>query len=190
MEDKEKQKEADISPIMSQMNKPRKTWFIQRGDGKILPMEELEAWKTLTNRSNWVRHDFKIIGVSDGTTYLKVINESKAKSESIRQEIAQLETELNKYRKTEERFVFDELLSLNDDKVVKVKAIIKEYSDKIEILDKELLTMTTDVAKTAFDAELKVAIDSGNREFPTNHDIITPNASPQERQKILANLKI
>ena len=180
-------KNRDLSPAMvEKMTKPKKTWFIQRtGDGFIFACEEEEAWKTLTNRSTWARHDFKILGVSDGTTYAKFINESKGKAREIHSKIVEVEAEVNKYRKTEEKFVFEDLLDLTDPKVIKVRSIIAEYDGRLEIMNKEYSDMTKNVAESAFKAELKAAIDGGSKQFPGNHDILTPGASEQERSKIL-----
>ena len=190
MNDIEEQKTKDLSPILiAQMTKPHKTWFIERTEDKfIFACEETEAWKTLRNGSNWVRHDFKIIGVSDGTTYANVVNSSKGKSVELRKKIQEVEDEANKYRKTEERFVFDELLEKSDPKVLKVREIINGYDIKLNELNSEYMSLTKNIAKTAFEAELKVAIDSGNREFPKNRDIITPGANDDTRAKIMKNL--
>ena len=188
----EEVKNSDLSPAMvEKMTRPKKTWFIERtGDHFIFACEEEEAWKTLTNRSTWARHDFKIIGVSDGTTYAKIINESKGKAREIQLKISEVEKEVNKYRKTEEKFVFEDLLDITDPKVIKVREIISGYDDKLEKMNEEYSSLTKNVAKTAFEAELKVAIDGGIRQFPSNHDIITPGASDQERAKIIKQMPV
>lgn len=183
-------KNSDLSPAMvARMTQPKKTWFIKRtGDDFIFACEEEEAWKTLTNRSTWARHDFKILGVSDGLVYAQIINDSKSKAREIRERIMEVEKEVNKYRKTEEKFVFEDLLDVDDPKVIKIKQIIQGYDDKLDILNEEYSSMTKNVAKTAFDAELKFAIEGGNKQFPGNHDILTPGASSQERSKILSKM--
>lgn len=177
----------DLSPTMiAKFTEPKKTWFIERtGDHFVFACEEVEAWKLLTNRSGWTRRDFKIIGVSDGTTYDKIIKEAKGKAEVILKEIKEVEAEANKYRATEQKFVFEDLLELTDEKVKKVKSIIKDYDLKLEKMNKSYFDMTRDVAITAFNAELEVAKNSGNREFPTNQDINTPGASAKERRRIV-----
>lgn len=182
-------KGRDISPaLIAKWSKPKKTWFIMRmGDKKIFAMEEMEAWKTLTNKSNWVRHDFKIIGVSDGETYAKVIADSKKNSAGLAREMAELETEINKYRKTEDRFVFDDLLDKDDPKVIRVKEIIKDLEEKYDVLNKKYIGMTRDVATLAFEAELAVA-RTNKKVFPSNQDIMTPGSNPKERRKILKNM--
>lgn len=182
----EELKNQDLSPQMiAKFTKPKKTWFIKRvGDGKIFAMEEQEAWNTLTNRSGWVRTDFRIVGVSSGETYYKIVKEAKGKSQKIRLEIEAIEREANKYRKTEERFVFEELLDPTDEKVKKVRAIIMKYDKELEKKNKEYLAMTSEVAKTAFEAELAVA-RKNPRTFPNNQDIITPGANSRERTKII-----
>lgn len=187
----EEVKNTDLSPaLVAKMTQPHKTWFIERtGDHFIFACEEEEAWKTLTNRSSWARHDFKILGVSDGTTYAKIINESKEKAREIHNRILEVEKEVNKYRKTEEKFVFEDLLDITDAKVVKVKSIIAEYDLKLDKMNEEYNSMTKNVAKTAFDAELQEAIGSGNKQFPSNQDIMTPGATGQERNKIISKMQ-
>lgn len=182
-------KNKDLSPAMvAKFTKPKKTWFIERiGDGKIMAMEEMEAWKTLTNKSNWVRHDFKIIGVSDGETYARVVREAKGKSQAILSEIQAIEVEANKYRKTEERFIFEELLDLKDEKVIKVKKIIADFDRQLEKLNNDYFALTRNVAQTAFEAELAVA-RTNKKVFPSNQDIHTPNSTEMERNKILREM--
>lgn len=186
----EETKNSDLSPAMiANFTKPKKTWFIERyGDGKIFAMEENEAWRTLTNKSNWARHDFRIIGVSDGTTYAKVINESKQKSQVILKEIQDIEKEANKYRKTEEKFVFEDLLEITDPKVKKVRDIINKYDKELEKKNAEYFALTRGVAQTAFEAELAKAKRSKNKEFPSNQDIHTPGAQANERRRILREM--
>lgn len=186
----EQTKNSDLSPAMvAKFTMPKKTWFVERtGDKKIFAMEEVEAWKTLTNQSTWVRHDFRIIGVSDGKTYAKVVAESQGKAKVILGEIRAIEAEANKYRKTEERFVFEDLLEITDPKVVKVKQIISQYDKKLETKNAEYFALTKGVAKTAFEAELAKAKKNKNKEFPTNQDIFTPGAKPNERNRILRQM--
>ena len=186
----EEVKQADLSPAMiAQFTTPKKTWFIERtGDKKVMAMEEMEAWKTLTNKSTWARHDFRIVGVSDGKTYAKIVQESQGKAREMFKVIKDIETEANKYRKTEEKFVFEDLLELTDPKVVKVKSIIAKYDKDLEKNNAEYLAITKNVAKTAFDAELAKAKRSGNREFPSNQDIFTPGSDAKTRRKILREM--
>lgn len=186
----EETKMADLSPNMiAKFTAPKETWFIERyGDKKIFAMEETEAWKTLTNKSNWVRHDFSIVGVSDGKTYAKVVSEAKGKAQKIYAEIEEIEKEANKYRKTEERFVFEDLLEPTDEKVKKVRKIINDYDKKLEKKNAEYFALTKNIAKTAFEAELAKAKKNRNKRFPSNQDIFTPGAKPMERSKILRQM--
>ncbi len=186
----EETKQADLSPAMiAKFTMPKKTWFIERtGDKKIFAMEEMEAWKTLTNKSTWARHDFRIVGVSDGKTYAKIVQESQGKARILQNEIREIEAEANKYRKTEEKFVFEDLLELTDPKVIKVKAIIAKYDKQLEKKNTEYFALTKNVANTAFEAELAKAKKARVKEFPSNQDVFTPGAQANERRKILREM--
>lgn len=180
---------SDLSPKMvAQFTEPKKTWFLERtGDHFVFACEEMEAWRILTNRSGWTRTDFKIVGVSDGKTYAKIIKESKSKSMEIKKKIAEVDAECNKYRATEERFVFTELLDITDPKVKKVRTIIAKYDKELEKLNEEYFAMSKNVAKTAFDAELKAA-KRNPKEFPSNQDVVTPGAVGRQRNKIVRSM--
>ncbi len=192
--DPEQQKSSDLAGAKTTIGK---TWFIERiGDGYIFACEETEAGEIIYNRTNWTRRDYKIIGVSDGTVYKKTLAESKAKSAQILGEIEALEKELTMYRKTEERMVFSDLVDPNDtdpktlparEKLQKLRAIIKGYTDKIEAKNTEYTRVTKTILTTAFDAELAVA--RGHIERPRNMNIITPGATPEERQKIISKMQ-
>jgi hypothetical protein len=68
--------DAENVQVEKKYLQPTKTWFMERGDGKIFACEEIEAWELLRNKSNWRRNDFKIIGVSDGLIYAQAVNEA------------------------------------------------------------------------------------------------------------------
>lgn len=167
--------------------KPRKTWFIERtGDGSIFATDESDAWNMLTDKSKWRRHDFKIVGVSNGETYFKVIREGKAEMSSLLEEKNRLTNDLQKYLTTEDRLRFTELKNDDDEMVIKVLGFIKELNIKIAEVDEQLKNFNKTLIEKAFNAELEIARD--NIEFPSNHDIITPVSA--DRNKILSNLKM
>ncbi len=165
---------------LEEFAKPEPMWFFERGDKMVFASKEKEAWNILHNISNWQRKDFKLIGVSDGTTYYKTINESRSKLPEIRNQIAELETELSQYSKTEEKFKFEDLLEDTDEKMIRVKKFKKEVLNKLGEKKKKLHGLTKDVNQVAFDAELEVA--RGNIVMPGNNDIIVPNG--QDPKKI------
>lgn len=160
-----------------------KTWFLERGDGKIFACEEREAWNTLFNRSNWQRSDFKIIGVSDGKTYVEAIRNAsndRVKTDAL---IAQKSTELTRYLNTLDKFKFEELLEDKDEKVVRVKGIIEGIKKEIEELNKQFSKGYQSVVDRAFKEELEKA--RGHIEYPSNQSVSTPHGS---RDVILRNL--
>ncbi len=199
MADIDELKAQDISSgMIARETAPKKTWFIERGDGLIFACQETEAWGLFENRTNWMRRDFKILGVSDGTTHARVIRESAGNSKQIMEDIKRLETDLARYRKTEERMVFDDLIDpegtdpaqeVDRAKIKRVRTIIAEYDEKLLKLNEDYKNITKNIVQTAFDAELAVARANqkarGRVEYPTNQNIITPGASPKQRRKVL-----
>lgn len=194
----EEQKQADLAEASRVgQTKINKTWFIERtGDGKIFACEEKEASEIMYNRTNWMRRDFKIIGVSNGETYQKVIAESKGKSEGVFTEIQTLELELKRYRSLEEKMIFEDLVDPNDEdpktlpqreKLAKLREIIAGYLKKIEGKNDEYRKLTKGINEVAFQAELEVA--RGHIERPGNMNIMTPGATGEERQKIIKSMK-
>lgn len=186
-------KNRDLSEAsIAKYSKPKETWFIQRGDGTVFACEEMEAWELLNNRSSWMRHDFKIIGTSDGQTYQRMMREGGTKAQTIEQEMGRLRGEQARYRATEERMMFNDLIDPKDTdpateadraKLKKVKEIIADYDKELDKLEVEHKMVTTELGKSAFEAELAAAKLTPRR--PTNQSILTPGASPDERARIL-----
>lgn len=167
-------------------SKPTKTWFIERtGDGKVFATDEHDAWNMLTDKSKWRRHDFKIIGVSDGTTYFKIISQGKQDMQELIDKKAQLTSTFQKYSATEDRLRFTELKDSNDPMVVKVTGLLFDLQKEINEVDDKMKNFNKYLIDKAFNAELEKA--RGNIEFPTNHDIITPIKA--DREKIISMLQ-
>lgn len=160
-----------------------KTWFLERGDGKIFACSELEAWNTLRHKGNWQRNDFKIIGVSDGSEYVRVMKSATNENTKIENEISVKSTDLTRYLNTLDKFKFELLLEDTDEKVVKVKGIIENLKKEIETLSKQVSLDKQSIFNKAFEAELAKA--KGHIEFPQNQDIATPRG---DRETILKNL--
>lgn len=160
-----------------------KTWFFERGDGKVIACGEQEAWNLLRNKSNWQRNDFKMIGVSDGTTYVNALKEAglaKAQNEA---KVAEKNTEITRYLNTLDKFKFELLLDDKDEKVVKVKGIIDGLKKEVSDLTQEFSKGQQEIVNRAFEAELSRA--RGNMEMPSNQDIATPKG---DRERILRNM--
>jgi len=167
----------------SKPTKIGKTWFIERGDGKIFACDEQEAWNTLRNRSNWQRQDFKIIGVSDGTKYVESLKNATKEKELIDAQISTKSAEMTRYLNTLDKFKFELLLDDTDEKVAKVKAIISGLQKEIDELNKQFSQGFQSIVNKAFDEELARA--RGHIEYPQNQDIKTPGGS---RDIILRNM--
>ena len=160
-----------------------KTWFIKRGDGFIFACGEQEAWGLFHNRTEWMRRDFKIIGTSDGKTYVRVMKENENTKGNLEAEVRKLSAELTRYLKTYDKFKYDDLLEDDDPKVMKAKEITDKLQAELDEKNKELQNITKTIVEKAFNAELEVA--RGHIEYPTNQDIFTPNGN---REKIMKNL--
>ena len=170
-------------PKNIQPTKICKTWFIERGDGKVFACDEPEAWNLMRNKSNWQRSDFKIIGVSDGQTYATALKDASKEKATIDNLIANKSTELTRYLTTLDKFKFDELLEDTNEKVIKVKGIIDGIQKEIDDLHTKFAKGFQDVVDKAFNAELDKA--RGNIEMPRNQDIMTPNG---DRDLIMRNM--
>ena len=173
------EKPADLG-----QSKPTKTWFIERGDGFVFACNESEAWGLFHNRTEWMRRDFKILGVSDGKTYFETIRKSKEEIVNLKERLATLKEAKAKYTKTEDRMRFEELLDDDHEKVQKVVQLLEKTQKEISEVEKKIKTFNQDVINKAFNAELDKA--RGNIEMPSNGDVITPQES--QRQKILNSI--
>lgn len=177
----EEKKKENVPPT-----KVSNTWFFERtGDGYIFACDELEAWNLLNNKSNWARRDFKMLGMSDGKTYVSVLKSSNQEIAKLNQERAVIDRDYQRYLQTEERLRFDELKGDDDEMVIKVKAILNDLSTKIQEIDSKIANFNSVIVKQAFNAELEKA--RGNMVAPANFDVMTPIQA--DREKILANLK-
>lgn len=211
MNDQEKEIEDirsnDITPaMMAEAKKPKKTWFFERmGDGMIFPAEAREAWDICYNKSNWKRHDFKLLGTSDGKTYMRIVEESMGRAKVLEPEIAKKKEELSKYMRAEEKLIMDEAVDMEGDptdkeneankaKVLRLRGIMERLHDELDKLEEEFKNISSDIVKRATDAELEVAkknqqarIDAGqDLDWPDqDENIITPNTDPKGRGKIL-----
>lgn len=191
-EDIESIKSSDIVRA-SGAAKANKTWFFERGDGMIFPAEEIEAWNILNNKSEWMRHDFKMLGVSDGKTYARIIAESIKDAKRLEPEIAKTAQEIERYRNAEENLIMNEAVDMeyesdiankiNIDKVLRLRGIRERQEKKLETLNADYRAMTSNVVSRAIAAELEVA--RGHFERPGRMDIITPDADPEGRQQLV-----
>jgi hypothetical protein len=173
--------ETEKAAALAHAPQPVETWFIERGDGYIFACDEAEAWGLFNNRSNWMRRDFKIIGVSDGKTYFDHIKRNRNRASELAQTVAELKQTLQKYLATEDRFRFELLLDESDERVKKAADLRQKVQDEIMAKEQELANINTIVIKEAFNLELNKA--RGNIRMPSNHDVITPNAT--DRSKVL-----
>lgn len=189
----ERMKESDLSKVRVRAYNPQMTWFFERGDGVIIACEEKEAWDICYNRSNWKRHDFKLLGVSDGTTYAQMVKDSQKFDKELSPQIEKLHKELKRYVRAEERLIVDEAVDMEDTedpenaknvlKVKRLRKIMDRLENDIDEKQKEYKDKVKNVVARAQDAELEKA--RGNIVWPNNANIETPNVPPSERKRIL-----
>lgn len=176
--------EQEKAAALAHAPQPVETWFIERGDGYVFACDEAEAWGLFNNRSNWMRRDFKIIGVSDGKTYFNHIKENRNRAAKLSQEINDLKQTIQKYLNTEDKFRFELLLDDTDEKVIKAKGLREGAQTELAEKEKQLANINQVVIKEAFNLELSKA--RGNIRMPSNHDVIVPNSA--DRNKVLKAL--
>lgn len=60
---------------------PKRIFFFERTDGKILAVEESEAWSLYTRRQQVLgknrRQEFKLIGTGDGAIFYEAVQKAK-----------------------------------------------------------------------------------------------------------------
>lgn len=199
----------DLTPAMrEQASKPNKTWFFERGDGKIFAVEETEAWQICYNRSTWKRRDFRLLGTSDGTTYHRIVRESMAEAKVLEPKMASKKEELERYQKAEENLIVNEAVDMEGDpadtfneenkqKVLRLRKIIDRIHGELDILEEQYKKVTADIVTQATNAELEVAkANQAQRvaqgldvDWPDqNLNIQTPSGSHKPRNTILKQL--
>lgn len=165
-------------------SKPTKTWFIKRiGDGKIFATDELDAWNLLTDKSKWRRHDFEIVGVSNGQTYFKIIRNGGVEMSELLEEKNKLVSDIQKYTQVEDRMRFTELRDDTDEAMIKVNKILTDLKGKLKEVDSKIQNFNQDLHNRAFEAELEIA--RNHIEFPSNQDIIAPVEKDKSKIKEL-----
>lgn len=166
-------------------DRPEPLWFFERGDGLRFAAKADEAWDLLRNTSNWQRRDFKLVGYSEGNAYFSHVKQEMSKHADFKKEVEEMERNLERYRKTEEKLIFDDLLEDDDPKVKKARARIAELDGVLEGKQEKLNKYISQVNQEAFEKEWKIASHCKEIPSPENNDIKTPGASPRERQKII-----
>lgn len=147
--------------------KPQKTWFFTDSTGRTFATNEKEAFNLLTENSGWRRKDIKMVGCSDGTTYAKVISESKQATLELQEKVSALKEKLDLYIKGHDRLVFDEFLDENDPKVQRAKTMIAKVQKEMDPLEAQLSDIKKNIMQKAFDAELEKA--KGNLVKPQDY---------------------
>jgi hypothetical protein len=165
-------------------NRPAtKTWFFETSDGKIFPAEEKEAFELMTNKSQWRRHDLKLIGVSDGTAYNSVIDGAGDKVRETKEQMLEMKKTLKKYEAGLEKLLFEEFAEEDDPRVLRAKKLIEDTEAKLAPLQKEIEDYTVNIRQKAFDAELEQA--RGNIENPRDFSVIMQGAESAAHKQAL-----
>lgn len=149
---------------------PQNTWFFTDSTGRIFSANEEEAFKLLTNTNRWRRQDIRMIGMSDGRTYQKVISESKSKTRELSDKVAEKKQLLNKYVEGHDKLMFEQMLEETDPRMIRAKKMIQDIEAELAPMEKELRDLRTNIVQVAFDAELEKA--RGNMVNPRDKSVI------------------
>jgi len=169
------------------MMKPQKTWFFTDSTERIFQVNEKEAFELLTNTSQWRRKDIKMLGMSDGLTYHKTIEESKSKSAELSENIKEKKAVLNKYVAGHDKLLFENFVEESDPRIIRAKKLIKEQEEILEPLEKEAKEIKTNIVQKAFDAELEVA--RGNMVNPKDFSVIGMSDGTARGDAFMENFK-
>ena len=150
---------------------PQKTWFFEGADGKPFPVNEKEADSLLNCNSRWRRQDLKMIGMSDGTTYHEYVKSGQSRILEMEKSVKEKQEMINRFIKTEDRLVFEEVADDDDERLVKVRQKIKALQDEFEPLKSEYDDLRSNIIKKAEEAELEKA--RGNIVAPKRFNVIT-----------------
>ena len=150
--------------------KAQKTWYFEGDDHKPFSTQEKEAFELLTNNSGWRRRDLKLIGCSDGVTYVEYIKKNKAKISTLTEEIKEKRKTLNKYVQGHDKLMFEQFIDEEDPRVKRAKSLIAELEEEIEPLEKELRDKESNIYKEAFNKALEEA--RGNIVMPGDFSVI------------------
>lgn len=188
LDEQEKLREAEQAKFAGTPTKVTKTWFLEKEDGEIFPVNEKGAWNILygQNRNNLYSRRYKIIGVSDGKTYVEMMKSGQAKKVETQAEVDSLSNSLQRYLNSLDRLKFDDFREDDDERVIRANKIIAETEAKLADAKERLANIDRTIVQDAYNAELEIA--RGHIEKPENQDIITPNASPEARRKIVSQL--
>lgn len=174
--------EQEKAKYLSQNAKPVPTWFFEREDGSVFACGEEEAWNITKNRNIEKRH--RLVGSSDGVTYFNTLKTASREVVLLKEELAQLQEDLNKYLQTEDDLRFKQLKDDEDEMVQRVVLKRNEMKAKIKEVQDKLTNINKNMVDKAFNLELDVARQ--NKQMPRNQDVYTPNND--DRDIILRNL--
>jgi len=162
---------------------PKPTWFFVRKSDNKLVFEESKS-------QAWERHkdaEFKNFGLSDGTTYKKMVNKNKSEIKKLSKQASKARERVDRMYETKEKLITEEFLDEDDPKVKRAEEKIEEQENKIEVLLKKLQEKQGSIVKRAQKAEAAKAKENGYTP-PPNQDVKTPNQSGRKRNKILKQL--
>lgn len=149
---------------------PQNTWFFEGADGKPFPVNEKEADSLLNSTSKWRRQDLRMVGMSDGTTYHEYIRKSQGRILELEKAVKEKQDMINRFIKTEDKLVFEEVADDDDERLVRVRKKIKELQKEFEPMKKEYDDLRSNIIKKAEEAELEKA--RGNMVTPRRFNVI------------------
>ena len=159
-----------------------KTWFLERENGQIIAVSEVEA-HALTHPTQMNAKRYKIVGTSDGKTYVSVIKNAGKDKIELENKVRTMSSDITRYLNTLDKFKFEELLEESSPKVKRVRKIIDALQTDIDKTKEGLANIQKLVVDKAFNAELEVA--RNNIELPKNCDVFTPNGNKEKIYRAL-----
>jgi hypothetical protein len=154
--------------------KIEKTWFIERENGAIFACEETEAY-SLTHPTQPNAKRYKIVGTSDGRTYVEIMKNAGKEKMALENKIQKLSSDITRYLNTLDKFKFDELLDDTDPKVIRVKDLMDKLQQEIDVANVGLKDIQKSVVEKAFQAELAIAREK--IELPRKQDVFCPGGN-------------
>ena len=169
-------------PTQAPPTKVEKTWFLERENGEVIAVGEIEAYSLLHPQQPNAKR-FKLVGTSDGKKYVEIIKTAGIEKQNIQNQIRAKSSDITRYLNTLDKFKFEELLDDTDPKVIKVREIIASLQLEIDKLNEGLANIQKLVVDKAFQAELEIA--RLKPEQPRRTDVFTPGGSADKIGRML-----
>ena len=174
--------------------KIEKTWFMERENGEIIAVGEVEAY-SLTHPTQPNAKRFKIVGTSDGKTYASMLKSAGIEKQTLQNQIRAKSTEITRFLNASDTLTmdikvaektpnFDQIiLTEMKNKLTGIQGVIVDLQTEIDKLNEGLANIQKLVVDKAFNAELEIARQ--HIEQPRKNDVYTPGGNSDEVRRFL-----